>query len=128
MVEAKTAADRAEREAKNLRAHHKRLEADLWERFQREKNKTQTFEGLIGDANVQLQRRETIRARVFDPEAAERSLRERGYGDSILAPTHAIRQKPLNELVRDILKNGGELPDGVDYSATRFFTVQKREA
>lgn len=77
-----------------------------------------------GYGRVQLGRRKTIFGRVIDAETALTSLEAEGYGEE-MAKTE-IRKGPLNELIRTRLETGEALPDGVDFSETRYVQVTRR--
>lgn len=128
LVEAKDVRDRDKQVASSSERHYRRLEASFWDELDRQdgKPKTVKFEDLFGDGKrVTLTRRETIRGRIFDPEAAAAALAASGRDDEIFHEHRAVRGKVLNEAVRDMLEAGEKLPDGIDFSATRYVMVTR---
>lgn len=103
-------------------------EADFWNELDEELGvKTVTLELGPPHGTVTLGRRETIKGRVIDEDKAIPALRAMGLGDAVLKATPQIRQKVLNEHVRDILKSAtGKLPEGVDFAKTRYIQVTKK--
>lgn len=87
--------------------------------------KTVTLDLGEGYGTVQLQRRETITARIVDKETAVESLEAAGLGQGMLGAPE-IRKRALNEEVRDRLQRGEALPDGVDFNARRYITVTRK--
>lgn len=78
-----------------------------------------------GYGRVQLGRRKTIFGRVIDSEVALEALEKEGYGAEMAKVE--IRKGPLNELIRTRLETGEALPDGVDFSETRYVQVTRRK-
>lgn len=78
-----------------------------------------------GYGRVQLGRRKTIFGRVIDSEVALEALENEGYGAEMAKVE--IRKGPLNELIRTRLETGEALPDGVDFSETRYVQVTRRK-
>lgn len=78
-----------------------------------------------GYGRVQLGRRKTIFGRVIDSEVALEALDNEGYGAEMAKVE--IRKGPLNELIRTRLETGEALPDGVDFSETRYVQVTRRK-
>jgi len=87
--------------------------------------KTVTLDLGEGYGTIQLQRRETITARIVDKEAAVGALEAAGLGPGMLGVPE-IRKRALNEEVRDRLQRGEALPDGVDFNARRYITVTRK--
>lgn len=113
----------------NAKREHRAAEAEFWHELDEELGvKTVTLE--LGDPHgtVALGRRETVKGRIIDEETAIKSLREAGLADGILKDVPQVRQKVLNEHVRDILKSStGTLPEGVDFTTTRYIQVTKKK-
>lgn len=103
-------------------------EADFWDVLDDELGvKTVTLELGAPHGTVTLGRRETIKGRVIDEDKAIEALRKMGLDDAVLKPVPQVRQKVLNEHVRDILKSAtGKLPEGVDFIKTRYIQVTKK--
>lgn len=102
----------------------KELEAKLNTRMQREKIPTTTLD--LGEpwGKQQLGTRSKTFARVIDKEALARALEEEGLSEGY---TKIDFQKgALNDLLRDRIRNGEPLPDGLDWSDTKYVQFTKR--
>ena len=109
-----------ERVAKSAAKKAAASEARLWAAMEESKQKTTTLELGEGYGEVQVGRRETITSRVLDQEEAEAALTAAGLADEVLEPTRNVRKKVLNQHVRDLLKAGKPLPEGVDFHPRRY--------
>lgn len=69
------------------------------------------FGGDLGKAGFQLRR--TVYGRVIDKDTAIQALEAEGLGDVIF--DKSVREKRLNELVRDRMEARDGLPDGIDF-------------
>jgi hypothetical protein len=123
-LEAEDKAVALEAEAGIARKAADELEREFWERLDEDATPTVTLE--LGDPHgrVQFQRRETIRTRIIDKDAAAKAIREAGY-DYMLEPV-GFRKRPLNQHVRECLRSGAELFDGVDFSRTKYVQISRR--
>jgi hypothetical protein len=127
LIELKREKDRLKIAFEDAKRAYTAAERDLWHHLDEDLGvKTITLELGEPHGTIQLQRRETIKGRVIDDEAAVAALREMGLGEAVLKDIPQVRQKVLNEHVRDILKSGGDLPEGVDFVPTRYISVSKR--
>lgn len=70
-------------------------------------------------------RRETIRARVIDKEVARAALAAEGMEEGYI--DIELRKGPMNELIKTRLENKQALPDGLDFSETKFIQATKRK-
>lgn len=70
-------------------------------------------------------RRSTIRSRIIDRETAIKSLAGEGKSDGYVVTE--LRKAPLNELVRERLETGEALPDGIDFSETKYVQATKKK-
>jgi hypothetical protein len=80
------------------------------------------FGGDLGKASFQL--RATNYGRVVDKDAALEALKAEGLDDVIY--TEAIREKRVNELVRDRLESQSELPDGIDFYTRKGISISRK--
>lgn len=127
LVDAKTDYEEKRIAFEQAKRDFRRIEADLWHYLDEELGvKTITLELGEPHGTIQLQRRETIKGRIIDPEKAVAALREAGLGEAVLKDVPQIRQKVLNDHVRAALKSKAKLPEGVDFIPTRGITVSKR--
>lgn len=78
-----------------------------------------------GYGRVQLGKRSTIFGRVIDIDTAIAALEKEGYGEEMVKSE--LRKGALNEMIRTRLENGEPLPDGVDFSETRYVQVTRRK-
>jgi hypothetical protein len=114
----KQQADRAENE-------YRLAEAELYEAIEESGIRGRLsfdFGGSLGKASFQL--RATNFGRVVDQEVAIEALRAEGLGDMIY--TEAVRQKRVNELVRDRLESQSELPDGIDFYTRKGISISRK--
>lgn len=123
LVDLKKRKNAAEKDAKAADKAYRKAERDFW--IDLEESDMTTFPIDLGEGygKITFQRRETNRGVILDPARAEEALTAMGLDDAILAETHNIRQKVLNEHVRDWIKSGAQLPEGIDFSTSRYVTV-----
>jgi hypothetical protein len=127
LVDLKDEKNRLEKDAERAARAYSEEEQAFWMELSDELGdiKTVTLDLGEGYGTVQLQRRETITARIVDKEAAVESLEAAGLGQGMLGVPE-IRKRALNEEVRDRLQRGEALPDGVDFNARRYITVTRK--
>lgn len=115
---AKQAADKAERA-------HARAQAALWENLDDADETTVTIELGAPYGKVQFQKRSTIRARVPAElrSIAVASMEESGLAAALVSIEPHFNGKALNDTVRECLKNKQPIPDGVDWSETKYVTI-----
>lgn len=78
-----------------------------------------------GYGDVQFNREQKVNSSVFDEEAAVKYFEDKGLAQGYV--DEKVRKKPLNQLVRESLENGQELPPGVEPRVTKFVKVTKRK-
>jgi hypothetical protein len=126
---ARAKSDRLDAQAKAAQKDVDELEDLLWDVMERDKTPTLTFEDLLGPGKgVQLQRKETRRARIIDYDTAVAAIRELGLEDEILDRQRKVRSARLNQEINERIENGDDLPAGVDFTSTRFITLTKKGA
>lgn len=74
----------------------------------------------IGDIRL-TKPKPTIYGRIIDKDVAMRSLEDRGMTEEAL--DFEIRKAPVNEMIKECLERGEELPDGFDYSESHRLTL-----
>lgn len=75
----------------------------------------------LGKAGFQIRR--TTYGRVLDKEAAIAALEAEGLSDVIF--DKSVREKRLNELVRDRLEARDKLPDGIDFYDRKGISISR---
>jgi hypothetical protein len=89
----------------------------------------QNSTGLVdlgqGYGKRRFTRRATDYAQVLDLERAKEAMLAEGYDEAAIVG-EKLREKPLNELVRERLENHQELPDGIEFYTRRGVTVSSR--
>lgn len=127
LVDLKDEKNWKEKEAERASKAYADEEREFWSELADELGDIKTVTLDLGDGygTVQLQRRETITARIVDKEAAVVSLEAAGLGPGMLGVPE-IRKRALNEEVRDRLQRGEALPEGVDFNARRYITVTRK--
>lgn len=114
--------DQAAKAAKSELDEHQRVVFDLMRGMGLE---TTTLNLGEGYGRVQIGRRETIRSRVIDLDAALDAFESEARVDEITKTE--VRKAQLNELVRERLETGQPLPEGVDFTRTPFIQVTRRD-
>ncbi len=126
LVAAEDAAVEAEAKAKTLRERADQAEREFWERMDAEDQTTGTWDLGEPYGKVQFQKQSTIRSTIVDKEAALRSVTEAGLADAVI-DDRAFRKKPLNDDVKERLRNGEPLLDGVDFTRTKYVTITRKD-
>jgi hypothetical protein len=97
--------------------------------FEALESMNQTSTGVVdlgpGYGKRRFTRRSTDYAQVLDLERARDALLAEGYAPEAIVG-QKLREKPLNELVRERLENHQELPEGIDFYTRRGVTVSSR--
>jgi hypothetical protein len=122
LVDARRVKDETAAAEKKAKEAYAEIEAEFWQTVDDMGVKTVTLDLGEGYGKAQFQRRETITASAFNPEAAERAIKAMGLEDELLGP-RATRQKVLSEYVRDWLASGQELPEGVEPRVRRYISI-----
>lgn len=63
----------------------------------------------------------TIYSRIIDKDVAIASLEELGLTEAAL--DFEIRKAPVNEMIKECIEHGQEIPDGFDYSESKRITL-----
>lgn len=128
VIKAREAFEAATRAKTNAESAHKRAQAALWENLNDADETTVTIE--LGDpyGKVSFTKRETIRANILAERRAEAvaSIRASGLADALLSDQPNFNGKALNDHVREWIKNGNPLPDGIDFSSTKYVNVSMK--
>lgn len=125
VIDARAEYDKAYKAKVKAETEKKRAEADMNEAMLKAKLPGATLELGEGYGNVQFNREQKVNSSVFDEEAAIAFFEANG-----LAPGYVegkVRRAPLNQLVREALENGQELPPGVEPRVTKYVKVTKRK-
>jgi hypothetical protein len=104
----------------------KAAEADLNEAMAKAKLPGATFDLGPGYGRVQFNREQKVNSSVFDKDLAIAYFEEKGLATGYVEG--AVRKAPLNQLVRETLEQGGELPPGVEPRITKYVKVTKRKS
>jgi len=102
----------------------KRAEADMNDAMLKAKLPGATLALGEGYGNVQFNREQKVNSSVFDEPAAIKYFEEQGLRAGYV--DEKVRKKPVNQLVREALENGQELPPGIEPRVTKFVKVTKR--
>lgn len=103
----------------------KRVEAELNEAMKKAKLDGVTMPLGEGYGSVQFNREQKVNSSVFDEAAAIAYFESKGMGKGYVQA--GVRKAPLNQLVRESLENGQELPPGVEPRVTKYVKVTKRK-
>lgn len=104
----------AEDEAKRIRGDYEAVEHDLFDALENAGMRQMRTEWGLFTLN------DLAWAHVTDPEAA------RAWADQQLPDLLSLNQARLSKIVRDRLKEGGELPPGVDFRTSRKITWRRQ--
>lgn len=103
----------------------KRAEFDMNEAMAKAKLPGATLELGPGYGNVQFNREQKVNSSVFDEAAAIAYFETQGMTSGYVEGK--VRKKPVNQLVRESLENGQELPPGIEPRVTKYVKVTKRK-
>lgn len=126
LLELREAHDIADVQEKKTNAAYREYEAELYEALKDAGIEgTQKFDfGLgVGTASFRA-RKPTFYGQVIDKDVAISALKREGLSDAIMQDV--IRKGRLNELVRDRLESGGELPEGVGYYDQKGISISRK--
>lgn len=126
VIDLRAAYEKASKAAGKAEDRKKEKERELYDVMQDTGHKSSgVLELGPGYGEVTFTRRETLRSRVIDREvliaALEAEHLDEGYTFTDL------RKAALNELMKERLENGQDLPDGMDYSETKFIQVKAKK-
>lgn len=103
----------------------KSAEADMNDAMAKAKLPGCTLELGPSYGNVQFNREQKVNSSVFDEAAAIKYFEEKGMLTGYVQGK--VRKAPVNQLVRESLENGQELPPGIEPRVTKFVKVTKRK-
>jgi len=116
-------------QAREKKEHYKRL---LEEWTEKAGKREQALIDLMAEAGIKsfhspqhglITSTEKIWGRIIDPIRAQEAFKELGLFHEMFQLTPVKRR--LNEFIRTALENGEGLPDGVDFSVTKYISVRK---
>lgn len=125
LIDRRLANDRAQKAAKLTKLRLDEQQELVHKLLEDANMKTANLELGEGYGTVQIGRRETIRSRVFDMDKALAWLEENSRREEMTKDE--VRKAPMNELVRECLETGQPLPDGVDFTTTKFIQVTRKD-
>lgn len=124
LLELREARDVDKSKSKKSEAAYREYESELWEELS-ESGISGSLKFDFGDmGNAAFVSRSTIYGSVVDKKAAIASLKKLGLGDAI--NDEAIREGRLNEIVRDYMETGQELPDGVSFYPRKGISISRK--
>lgn len=125
VIDARAEYEKARKEKVKREKLMKASEADMNDAMAKAKLPGATLALGEGYGNVQFNREQKVNSSVFDEAAAIKYFEDKG-----LAPGYVdekVRKKPLNQLVRESLESGQELPPGVEPRVTKYVKVTRRK-
>lgn len=125
VIDARAEYDEAYKEKVKKENAKKGAEADMNEAMAKAKLPGATLDLGPGYGNVQFNREQKVNSSVFDEHAAIEYFEEQGLASGYVQGK--VRKKPLNQLVRESLENGQELPPGIEPRLTKYVKVTKRK-
>lgn len=124
LVELRDEKDIAKKKADKLKDEYDALQEELWEAM--EDSGLGSLKLEIGDENITFVARETLYGSVFDKDAAAEAFKKDGRFDEYTGIK--FEAKRINELVRECIENGQELPEGVDFYSRRLISISRKQA
>lgn len=124
VIDARETYEKARKEKVKQEKARQAAEADLNDAMAKAKLPGATLELGPGYGKVQFNREQKVNSSVFDEEAAIAYFEAKGMLTGYVQGK--VRKAPLNQLVRESLENGQELPPGVEPRVTKFVKVTKR--
>jgi hypothetical protein len=125
VIDKRASYEKARKEKVKQEKAMKAAEADMNEAMAKAKLPGATLELGPGYGKVQFNREQKVNSSVFDEAAAIKYFEDNGMAAGYV--DEKVRKKPLNQLVREALENGQELPPGVEPRVTKFVKVTKRK-
>lgn len=125
VMDARATYDKAYKAKVKAENEKKRAEADLNEAMSKAKLPGATLELGPGYGTVQFNREQKVNSSVFDKDLAVAYFKEKGMATGYIED--GVRKAPLNQLVRETMEQGGELPPGVEPRITKYVKVTKRK-
>lgn len=125
VIDARKTYDKAYKARVKAEKAKKAAEADMNEAMAKAKMPGTTLDLGPGYGVQQFNREQKVNSSVFDEEAAIKFFEENGIAAGYV--DEKVRKKPLNQLVREALENGQELPPGVEPRVTKYVKVTKRD-
>jgi hypothetical protein len=125
VMDTRAAYDKAYKAKVKAEEKKKRAEFDMNEAMMKAKLPGATLELGPGYGNVQFNREQKVNSSVFDEEAAIAYFETQGMSAGYVQGK--VRKKPLNQLVREALENGQDLPPGIEPRVTKYVKVTKRK-
>jgi hypothetical protein len=123
LVELRGESERAEAIFKAAKAAHDGQQELVWGALE-DMGVSSIKIDLPDGRQVGLTKRETIRSRIIDRETLIDALEQAGRTDEMVFTD--IRKRQLNELIRECIEQGIPLPDGADFSSTKYITISGR--
>lgn len=124
-VDKRTARDKAKAAFDKAEKEFKATQESVWDHLDDIGLTTFNIDLGPGYGNVQFQKRETIRGIVKDHDKATAALQALGLEDALLGKPK-IHQAPLTEHVKDLLEQGEQLPEGIDFNPTRYVSMSRK--
>lgn len=126
LLDLRRAADEAEAEYKKRAEKKQEQELHFWELLEDEGMSSFSADLGPGYGKFTLTRGRTIYSRILDRDVAADALKRLGRSPEEIF-RQDIRKAPANELVKECLEHGQDIPDGFDYSETKYITATKRK-
>jgi hypothetical protein len=126
VIDKRATYDKAYKEKVKAENAKKAAEADLNEAMAKAKMPGATLDLGPGYGRVQFNREQKVNSSVFDKDAAIAYFEAQGMATGYVEGT--VRKAPLNQLIRERIESGQELPPGVEPRITKYVKVTKRKA
>lgn len=125
VIDKRAVYDKAYKARVKAESEKKAAEADLNEAMAKAKLPGATLELGPGYGTVQFNREQKVSSSVFDKDAAIAYFEEHGMSTGYVEGN--VRKAPCNQLLRERMENGEELPPGIEPRITKYVKVTKRK-
>lgn len=124
LMELRTARDEAKKTLEAAEADFREIEADVYESLDGIQG---TLKVDLGDpwGTVSFRTRETYYGRIIDEEAALEHFESRAMVEEVSQPKFVKAR--INEIVRDHIEQGIDMPPGIDYYPNRGVTITRQK-
>lgn len=120
--------DELEAELKLAKRAYKDTEELVWDHMDAAKRDSDIRDLGVPYGRVQFTKQETVRGSIIAGQkaVARASLAAMGLEDVMFDELGVLRQKVLNDHVKDWLRDGTPFPDGITFFTTRYVTITKK--
>lgn len=126
LMELREKRDETKKAAETAESDYREHEAEVYEALEENPVKG-TLKVDLGDpwGIVSFSPRETYFGRIIDDAKALEHFEQRAMVDELTSPKFVMKR--VNEIVRDVREQGGDMPPGLDFYARRGVTITRQK-